>query len=189
MTAERHLVDVSSLWACGLASSHDVVEAAVALVVQGSDKPGLIRLAGATRRESDFEVSETLATVMSEAGYPYWGPGDERTELVACAALLGEVAADVGSAREVCSVIHRRFGHQCHRRIEVFSDLDDRFAVLPYIPDPDEGRLVGIFRRERQELAALVEDLIARRSMRWTRPAGPRGSTAAGPKPNGNAEA
>ncbi len=159
--AERHLVEVAALWACGLAPSQHVVDAAVALVVEGSENAALIRLAGATRRESDFEVAEILATVMSEAGYPYWGKGNDQTEVVACAALISRAGADVSSVREVCSVIHQRFGHQCHRRVEVFSNLDDRFDCLPYVPQPDEEQLMSIFHRESDELATYVDGLLA----------------------------
>lgn len=141
MPDPRPLVDVAAKWASGLAPAADVVDVATDVLVSGIESTSLVLLAGVTRSEADYEVHDLLPRAMEELGLPYFGWDQPNSRLLAAAALCREDVNGSLPARDLCRMIHSRFGHDAHELIEPVAVLDDEFDVLDYFHNPTEQQL------------------------------------------------
>ncbi len=135
------LTDTAAQWACGLVNPSDVADAAVEALMVGLDTTKLVLLAGTTRAEADVEVPELLPTAMEELGLPYFGWDHPESRLLAVVALARDHIDGRLPARDLCRIVHGRFGHGAHDLIEPLAELDDEYDTLEYSQNPAEKQI------------------------------------------------
>lgn len=141
--ARQALTDIAAQWACGLVNATEVVDTAVEALMVGLDTTSLVRLAGTTRADADVEVHELLPAAMEELRLPYFGWDHPESRLLAVAALAREHVHGRLPARDLCRIVHARFGHDAHDLIEPFAVLDDEYDTLEYFQNPTEEQIEG----------------------------------------------
>lgn len=141
--ARQALVDAAAKWASGLCNASDVVDVATDALVAGLDSPGLVLLAGSTRADADAdaEIHDLLPDTMEELHLPFFGWNHPDSRLLAAAGLAREHVDGRLPARDLCRIIHSRFGHCAHDLIEPLAVLDDEYDVLDYSRTPTEAQL------------------------------------------------
>lgn len=139
--ASQALIDAAAKWASGLCNAIEVVDAATDALVAGLDSPSLVLLAGTTRGEADVEIHDLLPAAMAELHLPYYGWNNPDSRLLAAAGLAREHVDGRLPARDLCRIIHSRFGHGAHDLIEPLAVLDDDYDVLDYSQNSTEAQL------------------------------------------------
>ena len=139
--ARQALIDNAAMWASGLVNASNVVDAATDALVAGLDSPDLVLLAGLTRAETDPEIHDLLPGAMEELELPFFGWNHPDSRLLAAAGLAREHVHGRLPARDLCRIVHSRFGHDAHDLIEPLAVLDDDYDVLDYSQNPSEEQL------------------------------------------------
>jgi hypothetical protein len=127
--SRRALVDVAAAWASGLTDAERVVDVATDALVAGVESTSLVLLAGTPKAQAAIEVPELLPRAMDELRLPFFGWDHPSSRLLGAAALAREHLHHRLPARDLCRMIHARFGHQAHDLIEPLAMLDDGFDI------------------------------------------------------------
>ncbi len=118
------------LWRLSAANTGEVIDAAVACLVAGVDSPTLRELAGASPRDSQFELEPMIECTLQELGLEHvLTLGPQRGALVAM--IRGFKSGDF-SARELVRWAHTYIGHDGDESCQVFVDLDDMYDTLDH---------------------------------------------------------
>jgi hypothetical protein len=100
-----------------------------------------VLLAGTTRAEAAIEIHDLLPAAMEELGLPYFGWKHPDSRLLAAAGLAREYVGQRLPARDLCRIIHSRFGHDAHDLIEPLAVLDDEYDLLDFSQTPTQDQL------------------------------------------------
>jgi hypothetical protein len=128
--ATERLCDAVNLWRISATYTSAVIDAAVACLVAGVDSPTLRELAGASSRESQFELDPMIETTLQELGLGHvLADGPQRGALTA---MVRRFKAGRLSARELARWAHKFIGHDGDGSCQVFVDLDDMYDTADY---------------------------------------------------------
>ncbi len=128
--ATTQFCDAVSLWRLSAANSGEVIDAAVACLVAEVDSPTLRELAGASPRDSQFELERLIESTLQELGLE---------QVLAISPQRGALATMIRrfkngefSARELARWAHAYIGHDGDESCQVFVDLDDLYDTADY---------------------------------------------------------
>jgi hypothetical protein len=122
--------DAVNLWRLSAANTGEVIDAAVACLVAEVDSPTLRELAGASPRDSQFELEPMIESTLQELGLEdVLTVGPQRGAL---AAMIRRFKDGELSAREPARWAHTYMGHDGDDSCQVFVDLDDMYDTADY---------------------------------------------------------
>ncbi len=162
--ATAQFCDAVNLWRISAASSGEVIDAAVACLVAAVDSPTLRELAGASPRDSQFELEPLIESTLQELGLEHiLAVSPQRGALVA---MIRRFKNGEFSARELARWAHTYIGHDGDESCQVFVDLDDFYDAADYSDYGAEDRKTLMDRPRKRLTPSSREDPhpLARRS-------------------------
>ncbi len=159
--ALRRFVYTAALWRFAQIPATDVVDAAVQALVHGVESPSIVRIACLIEAEAESELGDHLND-LGDLGLDLLASGHADTEVMAAAALCRRHLRDGTDPQALTNRVHRIFGHDCHPLIEALSNLDDRFDILDYVPDPSRATLEADTQTAANNLVAEADRLLTR---------------------------
>lgn len=122
--------DAVSLWRLCAANTGEVIDAAVACLTADVDSPTLRELAGASPRDSQFELARMIENTLKELGLEQvLTVGTQRGAL---SAMIRRFKNGELSARELARWAHTYIGHDGDESCQIFVDLDDMYDTADY---------------------------------------------------------
>lgn len=128
MSAERgtSFSDAVSLWRLSPSRwMEDVIDGATDLLVDGLDSPSLRVLAGASPRDSHFELDELILTTIEELGMSELLKGDE--QLGALKVILRRMLAGSMTPRETAKWSYTQISFDGGPECDVFVNMDNQY--------------------------------------------------------------
>jgi len=130
--ARQAFCDAVNVWRlCGAVYVADVIDTATECLVAGLDSPSLRILAGASPRDSMWELDALIRDTLEELGLP--GLLDSNVQREALRAMLRRFAAGALSAREIASWAHANIGHDGPADCAPFVAFDDMYDEADYL--------------------------------------------------------
>lgn len=122
--------DAVNLWRISATNTGEVIDAAVGCLLAEVDSPTLRELAGASPRDSQFELEPMIERTLQELGLEeVLDVGPQRGALTAMIRRFND--GDL-SARDLARWAHSYIGHDGDASCQAFVDLDDMYDTADY---------------------------------------------------------
>ncbi|MGW1176110.1 N-acetyltransferase family protein [Kitasatospora sp. NPDC002543] len=131
--AAERLRDAALLWSVGELTAREVVDAACAALLAGSDGEAILALASCPDAEASDRVPDLLPPALAEFGLHHHPPGGLPGKQAVLRALAAELLAGRYGPQDLARRVRERFGHDLDfDPVDRLCRLDDEYATLEY---------------------------------------------------------